>query len=243
MSGPFAALLSSLIAIVGPDVRPASDPAIVRVDIRAKEGRGLCTGVVIGERAVLTAAHCVTPQALGEGASFSVAGVPVRRVSYDPDFDLQHVRLGHDVAVLVAERALAVTPLPFDDEPALDEATSVRVVGFGVRDDGESGEAYEAEIALASVNEKFLELGVDGEAPCLGDSGAPVFVADHLVGIVSYAQGCASFAKITRLAAYAPYLRARTEESRGCNAGDADAALVLAVAVALVVRWRPRQRR
>jgi hypothetical protein len=53
-------------------------------------------------------------------------------------------------------------------------------------------------LSLARFDQRFLELGLDESAPCLGDSGGPAFVdladgTEALAGIVSYTDALRPF--------------------------------------------------
>lgn len=212
----------------------AADTAVVALQIETSDGeKGLCTGTVIAPRVVLTAAHCVSPQAVGLGATFTVvlgsdvndatqmslpgARVAVERVAHDPEFDLGRLFSGHDIGVAITVTPLDVAPIDFDTMPALDGVDALRIVGYGLSsttaplDDSSSGRRLHATVELADFDTRFLTLG-PGAAPCLGDSGGPAFVAagpgsGRLVGIVSYTDNqCGPGARVSNLAAYYSFL-------------------------------------
>jgi trypsin len=241
------AQVSTSRAIIGGEPS-TTDTAVVALQIETADGeKGLCTGTVIAPRVVLTAAHCVAPQAVGLGATFSVfigsdvndatqtslpeAHVPVERVAYDPEFDLGRLSSGHDIGVAITVTPLDVAPIDFDAMPALDGVNAVRIVGYGLSlttepvDDSSSGRRLHATVELAAFDTRFLTLG-SGAAPCLGDSGGPAFVATgpgsgRLVGIVSYTDNyCGPGARVSNLAAYVPFLH----DQIAANHSDADGA-------------------
>jgi hypothetical protein len=236
-------------AIVGPSTNDDHDRAAVLVEVRTASGEtGTCSGVVVAPSVVLTAAHCVAPQALGVGATFSIFlgddpldpeqmalsenHVAVVAATADPKFDLTLLQAGHDVAVLVTQTPLSVVPLALEPAPELDGVENVRVVGFGITElkaGGalRAGRRRDAIVALASYDDRFLELGLSESAPCLGDSGGPVFVeladgAQALVGIVSFTDArCGPFSRVTRLMPYESFILSAIAESESPPVPDA----------------------
>lgn len=184
--------------------------------VRVESAQGeLCTGVLVREDIVLTAAHCVL--------------VDTRYQVYvvDPSMQQRSVRVtgsvlhqtfregirpreqpGVDLALLKIERPLGpdFAPLPLDRVAAARAGDDVTIAGFGTTGFGEKRTArtlrltYLAVIGEARLGNTML-MAADperlGERPgagaCQGDSGGPLLSGNpgdyRLVGIVSWSSG------------------------------------------------------
>ncbi len=218
-------LLASLVLVVGAcapvDESPTLDPAVdaiaggVRdrgrhpavVALRLRDG-GLCTGTLVGPRAVLTARHCVsetvetlrcpTPRAQVlrdlDPRGIEVTNADDARTAPSLARGSDLVRLdddtlcGADVAVLLLDRAISgVAPLRLGGR-ALAPGDVVTVVGYGRRGDTRRagvGERYvRASVPLRAVSDDEFLTGVSG---CPGDSGGPALDprTAEILGVVS----------------------------------------------------------
>lgn len=117
----------------GDQVAPGTFPDVVAITGNQK----ICTGVVIGPQAVLTAAHCycegVTQTVyFGDTVLHATTTVGVSggnaMIQCKPNLQLQ----GGDVAVLRTNAQLTIPPRAFSSSALIDSATFGRVVGFGV---------------------------------------------------------------------------------------------------------------
>lgn len=166
----------------------------------------VCTGVVVAEDVVLTAAHCLAdidifvgvgldaevglPGAGEDGGELRVAIVDqVPHPEWDPEGEDRGFQ--RDVAVLHLAEAVPIAPAALAEEPEdgwLGQELSL--VGFGAAGDDEASSGMRTVITLPVVEEgdAVLRLYEEGAGNlCTGDSGGPAWLLEggeaHLVGI------------------------------------------------------------
>jgi V8-like Glu-specific endopeptidase len=167
------------------------DPATVYL---MTDGRFMCTASLIAPRVVLTARHCIehsgarTPASrlsvgTGPQANGSVvyARVTEVRTTSGNMFD------GNDIAVLLLDRAGALTPYAWSrTAPTVGE--EVVGIGYGQTDGSRrgmpAGRKFRGTGSIGRVLAK--EVYTARPLPCYGDSGGPLFNrAGRVIGVVS----------------------------------------------------------
>jgi secreted trypsin-like serine protease len=182
---------------------------VVMVLTRGAEEEAFCSGVVLGPRVVLTAAHCLRPtrdmavfyrDADGRPALATVAAVAVHPL-YRADAIAKRV-VSIDLALVETatplDRRFVAAKLASGDGPAVGETTIV--AGYGVGREGEpktGGTLRSAALAVRAPLSTILLWAEDGAhagaGACAGDSGAPLFAADGetVTAIVAWTAGSA----------------------------------------------------
>lgn len=176
----------------------------------------LCTGTVVGKRAVLTAAHCAvgqTPGSLTVGVGVSVKTpervVPVSAVVPYPRYGLgpRDEELGLDLGLVITAEDLGLDPIPLAEDGTLGAAV---LVGYGQSDPDDQqtrGTRRSAPVELEAVCPTLARFGNPQSNACHGDSGGPLLVAiggqSRVAGVVSY--GGKSCAPPTFAARVAPF--------------------------------------
>jgi hypothetical protein len=158
--------------------RPAPDDAAIFQIIDSLNG---CSATLIAPRTLLTAAHCV------HGITLTAFNPPSSSDTFT-SVDMLTWAGAHpdggnaDIALVALDKSPSVQPLAWDflDEDAV-PGTPVRVVGYGLSEDGGRGERL-------SVDTLITDAGVDGYSGtsvwfgdagvgvCFGDSGGAVLV-------------------------------------------------------------------
>jgi secreted trypsin-like serine protease len=215
------------------------DPSIVAIHAKREGGDkgGLCTSTLIAPTVLLTAAHCVSPQALaslpGTGEIKFVAltsanltdtanpspRLPIKETHFDPEFNLGAVMNGHDIAVaILAEPMTGVPIIPVNLAP-LDQGltgTQVRLVGYGLSNGVQqtgAGVKRQADVPLVSFDEKLVTTGTwFGTTMCNGDSGGPVLAningVETVIGVNSFGFiACIGTGQSTRVDAYKAFIQ------------------------------------
>ena len=149
-----------------------------------------CSGTLIGDDAVLTAAHCFTESPpglsfevfIGDDVAEGGEIVGVLSVDVHPNFD--DVTRAHDIAVLrLAKKIEGVVPaaLPTSAPPTELLLASVEMVGFGATSGSSAPDGLKrvGQGEVLAVGEETVDVSPSPSLTCQGDSGGPLFdVAD-----------------------------------------------------------------
>jgi hypothetical protein len=175
-------------------------------------GTFACTGTLIDEQVVLSAAHCVYAPVIGinhmdkpealrivGGADLGAGAVPLSRVleiETHPSWDGLR---GADLSLLRLEGKVdSVASYVVREAPAPDAGTPGVIAGYGLGDSQEPSSAgvhRAGDTTCLTVLEKLIEVG-DPAGTCEGDSGGPLFTEQGgrwvVTGVTSAgpAQGC-----------------------------------------------------
>jgi V8-like Glu-specific endopeptidase len=207
------------------------DPAVVLVIAQDRQSESLCTGEVVSPHVVLTAAHCVDPDIVGAGVTFSIflgsdvnnsrqannqsLYVDVRETHYDSSFDPNQLQSGHDIGVLITAQPINVTPLPMNRTALTqnDPGSSIRLVGYGVSSGTDqlgstAGTKRQTTTTLYDFDSLLLYFNDGSHNTCEGDSGGPALLkqgeVEVIAGITSFGdQGCSTGGADTRIDVFA----------------------------------------
>jgi hypothetical protein len=232
-------------AVVGGGGAPAESISRAIVTVIGSRGT-FCTGTMIAQDLVLTAAHCAMP-----GADYKVI-VPgetpprllaVRRMAQHPQFNVAGIA-AHRASADMALLQLAA-PLPADKTPAplgaplapIEVGSRLTIAGVGVvrRGDGKSGGTIRAADLAVTGKPGTLQIRLTdpltsnagpGRGACTGDSGAPAFAMQGgravVVGVVSWStgpnnsDGCGGLTGVTPLTLYREWI---VQTARGWGVG------------------------
>jgi secreted trypsin-like serine protease len=177
------------------------DPSVVAIFTHApgSDSGSLCTGTVISPRAVLTAAHCVDPRLNGSGNVIDVIVGPnlggtrlaVASTAFDPAFNPNNARGGHDVAVVRLASPTTLPPIPYNRSHTV-SGLPVRLVGYGTNTHADTGAGTkrQALTRIVGSNPLLVQIGSSSSQTCHGDSGGPALQflggVETIIGVTSF---------------------------------------------------------
>jgi secreted trypsin-like serine protease len=219
---------SPALALTGnapPASGAAARPIVMIVDARGD----LCTGTALTRDLVLTAAHCVTAPIDYQVKTYQTGqSMKVASIARHPRFDSASYaasRATADIALLKLAARLPdiVVPATLAPPRRVTVGETLTIAGFGVTAAGTArglglprmaqlsvtGKPGSLQIRLYDAATRGLRAGLGG---CTGDSGAPAFDGDKLIGVVSWStapndeEGCGGLTGVTPLLLYRDWI-------------------------------------
>jgi len=187
------------------------DPAVVYLS----GSTGLCTGTLVADNVVLTAAHCLPQNTVYFGpriGEFIATRHVVDQVPSRFWKGIDEFKSGGDIALLRLDSAAPteIEPMPINTDPLLesDVGRPLHVVGFGTNDaetEGGVGTKRYMDVEVNGVTPEHITYGTEFMTQCHGDSGGPSILdfdgTERVVGVNSYGD-CAGQSRGTRADVY-----------------------------------------
>jgi hypothetical protein len=201
------AMAAPSFALVGKTDAPgAATGHTVMVLKRQSSRAAFCSGVVVADRTILTAAHCVAG-ATGVAVYVPDGGAPkllaAQSVALHPGYvpnAIARRKRSIDLALVRTKDPFppGLVPVSIAYDQVIQQGTRLRIAGFGLQREGVERGAGTLRSAILVVRAPLSSILIWMRGPtkamagaCTGDSGGPVFSSDasSLVAISVWARG------------------------------------------------------
>lgn len=192
--------LSSSLEDPSKSLSSATDGYPAVVEVLAPGGNGLCTGTIVGPKAVLTAAHCTLKSGTYTVLSFFEEGAHSATTTIKESYGAGVVNDPNDIALLIFDSAIAVQGSGniYGLASSVSPSQSLDLVGFGCNNldtRGGAGIKRKGSNQVQSVDDYLIFLTPinfagsvlssnqrilgpsNRAASCFGDSGGPALTA------------------------------------------------------------------
>jgi len=194
---PFLFML--LLTCTGAHALTGADPdaiSVRRYTVVVAGAKGRCTGVVVAQNIVLTAAHCLEAGKLRIATSFRPAlFIEVTQAVPHPNYKAVE-RGSPDLAILKLAKPLPSDFSPVHLEPRwIGEGADLIVAGYGKSADNDKGANLVLRTVLQHVANRYSSyvtlkgVGESAAGAAPGDSGGPVFSYRGLYALVAIMVG------------------------------------------------------
>ena len=172
--------------IIGPDTK-MSDPTtwLSTFVYRNRQGEG-CTATAIGDRVILTAAHCISD---GDRGDLQATPQTTVQLSCDhhPDYPKDRSADFALCASNVSINLKSIYEVVNTNVKTTNVGASVKLLGYGCRapngDDKTFGTLFEGDATVIAADKSDYIVTAKGAAVCFGDSGGGAYVAIDKRGI------------------------------------------------------------
>lgn len=226
--------ISGIIGGVNVDSSDVINQSTVALVMSVKGGEAICTGVLVTENIVLTAAHCLVDVdgavvVFGTDIKSSVEAKRFAQVSHGvihPDYDPHADKDSHDLALVRFE---GLKPSTYEVAKLLSSSQKlaknlpVTLAGYGAsfeRRGKMSGSAILRKTTVPLTNPYFSKTEISfssiaGKGACHGDSGGPAYATINgditVVGVTSRTTdelgGCHKDSVYTKVSAYEDFIK------------------------------------
>jgi V8-like Glu-specific endopeptidase len=207
--------LRSAITQGAPD---AGDPSVVALLLPSSPcGQPpmlVCTGTLVADRAILTAAHCLRDAPADAFFAFFGGDVSAAGDRRDVMATFIHPDASVDLGLVALSAPAPASPVALRTQP-LDASfvnATVRVVGFGADDQQQVGVKRQGTAAIDQVDAATFRIRAAPALSCNGDSGGPVLLTsggvEQLAGVTSFGDPqCTSSGTNVRVDAQASWIQ------------------------------------